>query len=239
MKNLNKKKLIIPTSLKPVILYRINGVQEIEIKVKPGVKAEVLILNNFQKPRIESFLKINIKLYQNSKLNFVEGISGGQVIETRSVVKLLGSGAECQVTNMFQGNKNEQHVFQILIDHQSPNTKANVLVKAVYKNHASGKFQSLIKVGQKAKKTNSYYQDEVLLLDSAKAISSPTLEILTDDVKASHGSSVSRINRDQVYYLASRGLDFEQARECITAGFFTSVIARLPKAFCQPFLFKE
>jgi len=225
--------------LKPLTLYREKGIQEIEITVKPGVKAEVLILGEFQETKIESFLKLKIRLFKNSKLNFVEGISGGRVVQTNSYIQLLEPGADCQVTNMFQGKQNNQHVFHIVIDHQSPKTKANVLVKAVYKNHAFGKFQSLIKINPKAQKVDSYYKDEILLLDSAKAISSPTLEILANDIKASHGSSISRINQEQLYYLASRGLNYKQARECITTGFFTQAIARFPKAFCQPFLPKE
>ena len=64
-----------------------------------------------------------------------------------------------------------------------------------------------------------------MLGDEAHADSIPKLEILTDDVKCSHGATVGPVDRKQVFYLMSRGLDESQAEELIVNGFFHQLLA--------------
>lgn len=229
-----KKFIINNDKSNPLVIHRQAGQQEIRIEISKGVKAEVLILGDCK--RTISWLKIDFIIRQNAALNLVENIKGGERIETACEIELKEPGANCLVTGIFFGKKAEQHVCKIRVDHQAVNTRADVLVKAVYQNKSKGDFAGLIKVKKSSQHANSFYKNEILLLDSAQAISMPCLEISANQAKASHSSYISRLNQEQLFYLQSRGLSYQQARREIIAGFMVPALNRLPKAFCRSFL---
>ncbi|RJO59823.1 SufD family Fe-S cluster assembly protein [Candidatus Parcubacteria bacterium] len=218
------------------ILERTSGWQSFRLELAPGAKAEVLILGEFQKAKTRNFLDLQINLQAEAELNLVENLFGGKEIGTRITINFLAPGASCLVTGLYRGENQARQACEIVMHHRAPNTTGNVLVKGVYQGQASGAFAGLIKTEKHAQKTQSYYRDEVLLLDQAQALSNPTLEISANDVKASHGSVTSQINAEQVFYLQSRGLNQIDAKNLLIVGFLTPALNRLPKAFCQKFL---
>ena len=68
----------------------------------------------------------------------------------------------------------------------------------------------------------------LFLSEGARANSIPSLEILADDVKCSHGATVGMVQENEVFYLMSRGLDRITAEKLIVGGFFEPVIAEMP-----------
>lgn len=181
-------------------------------------------------------VNLNATVGQDAVLHVIDRVSGGSRVETRAILTLTGSGAEGKVTAMYHGRHEQHHACHVIVDHTVPNTRGDVFVRGVYENQARSVFTGLIKIAPGAQQTRSYYRDDVLLLDEALAESLPTLEIEANDVKASHGSTTSRINDDQLFYMMSRGIAPEQARGLIVAGFLTPALARLPEALCRPFL---
>ena len=76
----------------------------------------------------------------------------------------------------------------------------------------------------------AYQENRNLLLSpDARAESIPELEILTDDVRCSHGATVAPLDPEQLFYLASRGLPRQQAMRVIVYGFLDQTLARLPQ----------
>ena len=233
-------KIIIKTSHpRSLTLPRLLGKQEILIEVLAGQTGEILFLGDFKQRHARSSVKLKIKIHKNAKLNFIESLKGGESMVSWILVELLEPGAECLITNMLQADQAERHNFQITMHHQAPETKGDILVKAVYQKQARGDFRGLIKVESNSQKIESFYKDDILLLDKAQAISNPTLEITANDVKASHSSTIANLNPDQIFYLRSRGLNYQAARDLLVAGFFVPALSRLPQAFCQPFLPKS
>jgi len=91
-------------------------------------------------------------------------------------------------------------------------------------------YAGLIRVEEGAQKTNAYVQNRNLLLSPvAKADSNPTLEILANDVRCTHGSTAGRIDDNQLFYCESRGIERAQARRLIVEGFFADVIDSFPE----------
>jgi len=229
-----EKFLIDSGKFNPLVIHRQAGQQEIRIEISKGVKVKVLILGDFKK--IISSLKLHIIIRQSAALNLVENIKGGKRVETACEIELKETGANCLVTGMFLGKKTEEHVCKTIVDHQAANTRADVLVKAVYQNQSRGDFSGLIKINKSSQHANSFYKNEILLLDSAQAISMPHLEISTNRAKASHSSYISRLNQEQLFYLQSHGLSYQQSKREIIAGFLVSALNRLPQVFCRQFL---
>ena len=83
----------------------------------------------------------------------------------------------------------------------------------------------MIYVDPKATGTDGYQKNDNLVLDpEARVFARPGLEIVTNDVKCSHGTTMTEIDRNQVFYLTSRGISEEEARGLIIDGFFGSIL---------------
>jgi Fe-S cluster assembly protein SufD len=87
----------------------------------------------------------------------------------------------------------------------------------------------MIYVAPEATKTDGYQANRNLVLSrQARADSIPGLEILTDDVRCTHGATVGKIDKEQTFYLESRGMPREQAERLIVEGFFDPIMQRIP-----------
>ena len=86
----------------------------------------------------------------------------------------------------------------------------------------------MIRVEPDAQRTNAYQENRNLLLsDQAHADSIPGLEIMANDVRCTHGATLGRVNRDELFYLMARGLSRPQAERLIVRGFFQDVLDRI------------
>jgi Fe-S cluster assembly protein SufD len=92
----------------------------------------------------------------------------------------------------------------------------------------------MIEVQKDAQKIDSYQQNDNLILSKqARADTIPGLEILADDVRCTHGATAGKIDQDQIFYLMSRGLSYNQAEQTIVNGFFESVLQRIPLEYLR------
>ena len=86
----------------------------------------------------------------------------------------------------------------------------------------------MIRVEQDAQKTNAYQENRNLLLSpDAHADSIPGLEIMANDVRCTHGATLGRVNRDELFYLMTRGLSRSEAERLIVRGFFQDILDRI------------
>ncbi|MFC1687033.1 SufD family Fe-S cluster assembly protein [Patescibacteria group bacterium] len=178
-----------------------------------------------------SHVRIHGILQKDASMHFIAGFTGGARVEVETWFELCKPGSNVKVSGAFLGTKEQHHGFHIVIDHVAPSTNADILLRGVYRDQSRGIFTGLLKVGKNAQQTNSYFTDNVLLMNEALAESIPSLEILANDVKASHGSTTGRINDEQLFYLMSRGLSKQKATKMITDGFLQKVIDRLPSQY--------
>ncbi|MFA6908289.1 MAG: SufD family Fe-S cluster assembly protein [Patescibacteria group bacterium] len=203
-----------------------DGMENVEIQVEDGGTASVVITN----PQTTSFarLRIHAVVKKNARLHICTGITGGQRIDAEVWIELQESGSEALVSGIFLGNEGEHHGMHVLMDHVAPSTRGDIFLRGVLRKTTRGMFTGLIRVAKDAQQTNSYFKDDVLLMDDALAESIPTLEILANDVKASHGSTTGRVNDEQLLYLMSRGIPKDQATELLIGGFFNTIGKRIP-----------
>ncbi len=166
---------------------------------------------------------------RDSRLHsLVAALGGGQLKgEIRNILK--DRGAESNLNGIVLGSNNERFNFNTIEDHIAPDTKSSIDFRVALKDEAQSIYHGNIQVSKAAQKTNAFQSNKNLLLGAkAHADSIPKLEILADDVKCSHGATVGPVDRKQVFYLMSRGLDESQAEELIVNGFFHQVLADCP-----------
>ncbi|WP_371822486.1 Fe-S cluster assembly protein SufD [Methylococcus sp. EFPC2] len=140
----------------------------------------------------------------------------------------LDTGSECELNGLFLG-QGRQHVDNhTLIQHRKPQGVSHETYRGVLADRAHGVFQGRIVVHPDAQKTSAEMSNRNLLLsDDAEIDTKPQLEILADDVKCSHGVTVGQLAQESVFYLESRGVDRESARNMLTFAFANEMVEKI------------
>lgn len=155
-------------------------------------------------------------------------LTGFSSFDATITVKLTGAGGSATITGILIGKGNMRQVLHTMQIHKAPETTSDVLVKTVLSGHAACLYDGGIRVEKQAQKTDAYQRNENLLLsDHAYVQSKPSLEILANDVRCTHGATVGHINEEQLWYLTSRGISPQNAEVLIARGFIQSALDRV------------
>ena len=159
-------------------------------------------------------------LAQDATVNWYSGLFGSVLSRYKIDYYLNGTGASSNESEVVFGNNDQHFDIQTNMNHQSPATEARVVEKSILKNRSKSLFKGMIRIKENAAKSNSFLSGRSILLDkNAKSDAIPGLEILTNDVKATHSASVAQIDEEQIFYLKSRCLSHEEAERTIVEGF--------------------
>lgn len=153
---------------------------------------------------------------------------GGRYSRFENVSRLLERGARSEMYGMTIADSQQHFDQRTLQDHLSPDTYSNLLFKNALYDSSKAIFSGLIRVGETAHRTDAYQKVRNLLLsDQAEANALPGLEILADQVRCSHGATTGEIDRDELFYLQSRGIPQRKALGLITGGFLGEVLQKV------------
>lgn len=190
------------------------------------------------------FKSIRAKLKRDASFTMVNVTKGAMTERSDYKVWLQGENSEASLDGLAMlGGKRESHT-HIMVIHEGKHTRSRQLFKNVLKDFGRSSFEGQIIVDKEAMKTDAFQLNNNLLLsERCQADSKPMLKIYADDVKASHGATVGRLDEEQLFYLRSRGLSLEQAKEYLTTAFCKEVvdllsIASMREAILNKPLFK-
>ena len=170
----------------------------------------------------------NIEQDKNSISETFIFSSGSHFLKNEVNCNLNGEFSSAFVNGIFKLSDDKQHEIRTTINHLTENTKSYQLIKSVLENNSRAVYQGKIFVNSKAQKTDGYQLSKAILLsESSEFNAKPELEIYADDVKCSHGSSSGSLNENSIFYLMSRGLNYQQARELLINGFLLDVIEKI------------
>jgi Fe-S cluster assembly protein SufD len=170
-----------------------------------------------------------ITLDNDSQVDWIFGALGSKVTKNFSHLNLAGRGATGKMSGFYFTNGNQHLDHDTQQNHLAPNTTSDLLFKGALLGESRSIWQGMIYVDPKASKTDGYQANRNLVLShKARADSIPGLEILTDDVRCTHGATVGKIDQDLVFYLQSRGLPKNEAEKLIVEGFFDPIMQRIP-----------
>ena len=148
--------------------------------------------------------------------------------KVRMETKLAGPGSEARVTGGYAGGAGQHLDYDTTQEHAAPNTDSDLAFRGVLAAGATAVWRGMIKVDPGAQQTDAFQESRNLLLSpEAHADAIPGLEILADDVRCTHAAAIAQIDRDQLFYLTSRGLDPAAAKSLIIEGFLESLVERL------------
>ena len=140
----------------------------------------------------------------------------------------LDQAAECALNGLYLGVKRQHIDSHTRINHLKPHGISRELYKGVLDDRARGVFQGRVIVAEDAQKTDSQMNNRNLLLsDNAEADTKPQLEIYADDVKCGHGVTVGQLDEKSIFYLQSRCIDEETARNMLTFAFANEMVDKI------------
>ena len=114
------------------------------------------------------------------------------------------------------------------IEHLVPHTKSLQLIKGVIGGQAKGVFQGKIHIAPRAVDSEGYQLHKAMLLtDEAEVDVKPELEIFADDVKCSHGSASGELDQEQLFYMQSRGIGKDEAKQILINAYLNDIIAKV------------
>jgi len=190
------------------------------------------ILKNY---KIDKFENKNIKYSFNNIEQDKNSISetfilssGSNFFKNEINCNLKGEYSSAFVNGIFSLNDNKHHEIRTIINHLTENTKSYQLIKSVLADSSKAAYQGKIFVNSKAQKTDGYQLSKAILLNKDSEFNAkPELEIYADDVKCSHGSASGSLSEDSIFYLMSRGLNYQQSRELLINGFLLDVVEKI------------
>ncbi len=181
------------------------------------------ILHSYKRPRVWRREITVANERENKKLRLVLVDRIPEEIQLR--VRLAGRGSRAEIIVAHIGKKAQETNMDITLIHDAPDTYGRVVVKSALFDQSKFVFRGMLEITEKGKGSDSYLLAKALMVSpQARAEVYPYLEIKTDEVRASHGSSVGKIDPGQLFYLQSRGIERQEAEKMILSGFFGHVI---------------
>lgn len=205
--------------------YFTNAV--IEIVLKDGARLEHY---KIQRESTEAFhvATTSADLGPNSSYNTTTINFGGQLSRHDIQVRMNHEGAECWVDGLYMIGDGQHTDTHSVIDHQQPHCTSHQLYKGILDGKSHAVFNGKIFVRHGAQKTDAMQTNKNLLLSNeARIDTKPQLEILADDVKCAHGAAVGQIDEDELFYLETRGIHPDLAKNLLTYGFAEEVIDKI------------
>lgn len=182
------------------------------------------------------FMNSEGELTRDAVLHRTEAALGSDFVKTRFVCSLTGAGSDAIVNGIYFA-EDEQHMdVRTVQKHRAPNALSRAYYRGAVRDESHAIYQGLIDVAAKAPGTDAYLTNKNLILtEEARADSIPSLNIKTDDVRCSHGSTTGKLDAAQIYYLQTRGYSHREAQRILVEGYFEDLIAQIPEDLREEF----
>src|SRR5262245_7721699 len=198
-----------------------------ELFVGEGAKLEYVSLQNVSRETWH-FAAHHARVERDAELDWVAGGFGSKRGKVRIQNDLAGPGATSRVTGAYFTDGDQHLDYDTFQEHIAPNTTSDFAFKGALRDTSTAVWRGMIRVEPDAQKTNAYQECRNLMLSpTTHAVPIPGLEILANDVRCTHGATVGRVDREQLFYLMARGLPRPEAERLIVRGFFQDVLDRI------------
>ncbi len=204
-----------------------NGVTE--LIVGPGASLRYVCGQDIS-PASWAFATQRAEVERDGSLEWVALGFGAARGKVRMETKLAGRGAAATVTGAYAGAGRQHLDYDTTQEHAAEDTSSDLAFRGVLAGRSTAVWRGMINVDPGAQRTDAFQDCRNLLLSpKAHADAIPGLQIEADDVRCTHAAAIAQVDRDQLFYLTSRGLDRNAARALIIEGFLAELVERVPE----------
>jgi len=167
----------------------------------------------------------NFFVHSNTQLHYKNASLGAQLTKIKMTSQSNGEGSDVTMQGLYFTDKNQHHDIYSVQSHNAPHTRSRTDFKGVAQDNSYAVYRGLIAVKEHARETDAYMTNKNIILGkNARTDSIPSLKIDNNDVKCSHGSTISRIRDEELFYLKTRGIPQKAAYEMVIEGFFNELL---------------
>ena len=216
--------------------------ENIEITCNEYIKIKILI-NEFENKNIKfilknnAFLKLNfLSLTQSACGNYLfdlEESSNAFVamadlvkgnVDFNAIFNLLGDNANSEWHLASLGADNDKKVFNINFNHVAKNTTGVMSNYGVVEDESMMHFKGISHIKNGSIKSKTHQSAKIMVFDpKCHAKANPILKIDENDIEASHAAIVGKVNDEHMFYLCSRGISENDAKQLITLGYLKPI----------------
>lgn len=201
---------------------------DVKIKVRPASKGTFVRLGDLQDQATE-FFRVEIHVEKQTDFSVWNLAAGGTLQRNELLIQVLGPEATARAWGISITEKSQVIDHHTVINHISGGSQTEQLYKGLLSGSSRLVFDGQVRIGPGADKASSEQLNKNLILDgSAEVDSKPQLQVLADDVKATHGSATGQLNTEELFYFQSRGIPAAEARKILATGFVQDLIERHP-----------
>jgi len=212
-------------------IKKIISSEKIDPKKETINEVNIILKNYIIDHKLNSNIKYffnYIDLEHNSVAETFIFSTGSKFIKNEINCNLNDKYSSAFINGIINLKNDQHHEIKTNINHLTENTKSYQLIKSVLNKNSKGIYQGKIFVNPKAQKTDGYQLSKALLLnENTEFDAKPELEIYADDVKCSHGSTSGNLDEEAIFYLMSRGLNYQQSRKLLINGFLLDVVEKI------------
>jgi Fe-S cluster assembly protein SufD len=198
-----------------------------EFFLRQGSNFEYVSIQNLSRETWH-FATHHARVERDAELDWIAGGFGSKKGKVRIQNDLAGEGAASRVTGAYFTDGDQHLDYDTFQEHIAPNTTSDFAFKGALRDTSTAIWRGMIRVEKDAQKTNAYQENRNLMLSpTTHAVPIPGLEILANDVRCTHGATVSRVDREELFYAMARGLSRGEAERLIVRGFFQDILDRI------------
>ncbi len=218
------KATVIDRYASPDLDGSVNVSTVVEMFVAEGAELEHVSIIDWGKG-VRHHAIVQASVGKDAKVRSVVVTLGGDVVRVEPTLRCVGQGADARALGLFFASDDQHFEHRVISRHEAPNTYSNLLYKGAIKDSAHTIFFGNLVVPPGAPGTDAYQTNRNLVLnEGARADTIPFLEIETAEVKCSHAGAVSRVDDEHLFYLESRGVPRDAAKQLIVEGFCQEVL---------------
>lgn len=203
----------------------------VEIFVGKNAKCRYTTIQNWAK-NIYNLVTKRAIVDQNGLMEWIDGNIGSQVTMKYPACILNGEGARGTCISIALADQNQQLDAGAKMIHNAPNTKSNIVSKSISRNGGNATYRGLVRISKKAHNSFSTVKCDTLLLDEmSKSDTIAINRVFNESSTIEHEATVSKMSEKQLFYLMSRGISEEKAKELIIIGFTNAFSQELPMEY--------
>src|SRR3989338_1388173 len=165
---------------------------------------------------------------KDSMIKWVDLVLGSRFTQLNMKTDLTENGATTKKLGAFFGNNNQQFDINVESSHVKGNTESVMYHRGILQDNAKCIFSGKVSIAKDARNSTGHQKTDILLMgETAKCDAVPVLDVQNDEVVCSHGVTVGQLDPEQIFYLLSRGLDEEAAKQMLILGFLDPVMREI------------
>lgn len=203
----------------------------VEIYVEKNAKCRYTTIQNWSSDIYNLVTKRAI-VEENGLMEWIDGNIGSKINMKYPACVLIGEGARGNCVSIAMADNEQIQDTGAKMIHMAPNTKSNIVAKSIARNGGNATYRGIVKIDERAiNSTSSVKCDTIILDEHSKSDTIPKNIVLNRSSAIEHEATVSKVSDEKLFYLTSRGIDEDKAREMIIIGFVDAFKEELPMEY--------